>query len=147
MAESKLKAPKGGSSTQSEHKYFEGIGRRKSATARVRIYASDKPEFVVNDKDANDYFSTEDLQYRIRQPLIDTELADKYRVTVKVSGSGVASQADAITLGVARALLEVDEDLRNKLRDNDLLKRDPRKKERKKPGLRKARKSPQWSKR
>jgi len=133
--------------TKTTDKYFEGIGRRKSATARVRIYESSKPEFIVNDKEANDYFSTADLQYRIRQPLIDAELADKYRVTVKVTGSGVASQADAITLGVARALLVVDEDLRTKLRTNDLLKRDPRKKERKKPGKVKARKSPQWSKR
>ena len=133
--------------TKKTDKYFEGIGRRKSATARVRIYASDKPEFIVNDKEANEYFSTADLQNRVRQPLIDTELVGNYRVTAKVSGSGVASQADAITLGMARALLLVDEDLRSKLRVNDLLKRDPRKKERKKPGLVKARKSPQWSKR
>jgi len=128
-------------------KYYEGVGRRKAATARVRIYASDKAEFSVNDKPANDYFKTSVLQERVRQPLTVTETLDKFRVTAKVSGSGLSSQADAITLGVARALLEFDEGLRPQLKTADLLKRDPRVKERKKPGLRKARKRPQWSKR
>lgn len=128
-------------------KYYKAVGRRKTATARVRLYESDKAEFSVNDQPADAYFKTDVLQSTIRRPLILTEMSSKFRVSAKVSGSGTASQADAIMLGVARALLEFDPELRIKLKTEDLLKRDPRKKERKKPGLRKARKSPQWSKR
>jgi small subunit ribosomal protein S9 len=128
-------------------KYFESVGRRKRATARVRLFTSDKQEFTVNEMPANKYFKTDALQSRIRQALTTTNNLDKFKVSAQVSGSGVSSQADAITLGVARALLEFDDQLRPALRAEDLLKRDPRIKERKKPGLRKARKSPQWSKR
>ena len=128
-------------------KYYEAVGRRKSATARVRLFEADKPEFLINDKPANEYFKTTVLQHRVREPLEKTENLGNFKVSVKVSGSGTSSQADAIALGVARALLVVDENNRVALRNADLLKRDPRIKERKKPGLRKARKRPQWSKR
>ena len=128
-------------------KYYEAVGRRKSATARVRLYEGSKADFIVNDQPADEYFKTDDLQARVRQPLTLTEQLGKYVVSARVSGSGVASQADAITLGVARALVEIDEDHRTLLRTQDLLKRDPRIKERKKPGLLKARKKPAWSKR
>jgi len=128
-------------------KYIEAVGRRKSATARVRITPSDKAEFIVNEMPANEYFKTAILNSRIRQPLEVTETMGKYKVSAKVNGSGVSSQADAIALGLSRALLKVNEEYRTELRSADLLKRDPRIKERKKPGLVKARKSPQWSKR
>lgn len=128
-------------------KYYEAVGRRKTASARVRLYESDKPEFVVNEQVANDYFKTEMLQKTIRQPLRLTSKLDKFKVTVKVAGSGVSAQADAVALGVSRALLEYDKDLIVQLRTESMLKRDPRAKERKKPGLLKARKRPQWSKR
>jgi small subunit ribosomal protein S9 len=140
-------ATKTKSSSNTDQKYYEAVGRRKSATARVRLFESDKAEFMVNNLPANEYFKTEVAQGRIRQPLEVTEMLGKFRASVKVSGSGLSSQADAIALAVARALLEYDEELRSQLRTADLLKRDPRIKERKKPGLRKARKRPQWSKR
>jgi small subunit ribosomal protein S9 len=127
--------------------YIEAIGRRKTASARVRITESTKESFVVNDKDITVYFDTSDLQLIARRPLTSMGLTQKFAITVKVQGSGISAQAQAISLGVARTLVKWDEELKKKLRNEGLLKRDSRAVERKKFGLKKARKAPTWSKR
>ena len=128
--------------------YFYALGRRKSATARVRL-TSKKGDFVVNGKPASDYFAgskflLNDLMQAFNALELDPE---NYTVSVKVSGGGHASQVDAIRLGIAKALTEINEDFRGTLRRADLLGRDPREKERKKFGLKGARKKQQFSKR
>lgn len=128
-------------------RYIEGIGRRKSSSARVRITEADKESFLVNDKEMNAYFDLPDLQVSARKPLTVAGLSQKFTITVKVGGGGIAGQAIAISHGLARALLIWDEELKKTLKTEGLLKRDPRKKERKKFGLKKARKAPTWSKR
>ena len=131
----------------SEMQYYEGVGRRKSSTARVRIYPGGEGQFIVNDKPLNDYFNRiGDVQY-LMQPLKVLDLVGKFDVTVKVKGGGVTGQTGAVTLGLARALLKYDEELRTSLRRAGLLTRDAREKERKKPGLKRARKAPTYTKR
>ncbi|RME71921.1 MAG: 30S ribosomal protein S9 [Chloroflexi bacterium] len=128
--------------------YYEGVGRRKAATARVRIYPSDTGVgFVVNDKPLEEYFTREIDQHEILTPLKVCGAEGKFGVTVKVRGGGVTGQAGAVRLGVARALLKFNPEYRKTLRDHGLLTRDPRAKERKKPGLKRARKAPQYTKR
>jgi len=129
-----------------EGQYFEGLGRRKSATARVRLF-SGEGVIVVNDKPADEYFSRQVDQRTIAIPLKVAGLEGSFDVSVKVRGGGVTGQADAVSLGIARALLLTDPDLRSRLRQNGLLTRDARVKERKKPGLKRARKAPQYTKR
>ena len=129
------------------NRYIEAIGRRKTASARVRITESAKESFVVNELDITKYFDTSDLQVIARMPFGTVGLAQKFEVSVKVQGSGTSAQAQAVSLGVARALVIWDEELKKKLRSGGLLKRDSRAVERKKPGLKKARKAPTWSKR
>lgn len=133
--------------TKSSH-YYEGVGRRKAATARVRVTLSRKKEhsILVNDKSLKDYFDLSDHQNNVTKPLSVLGV-ENFDITVKVTGGGVTGQADAIQLGLARALVKYDESLKKQLKDNNYLTRDPRGKERKKPGLKKARKSPQWAKR
>lgn len=127
--------------------YFEGIGRRKESTARVRV-ASGSGKFVVNEKDAAAFFTRfGDLQDILRPFGAVGEAAAKYDVTVMVNGGGVAGQADAVRLGVARALQGMNVDWTSALRKKGLLTRDARIKERKKPGLKKARKAPTYTKR
>jgi small subunit ribosomal protein S9 len=128
--------------------YFYGLGRRKSATARVRLF-SGKGDIVVNDKPALDYFGGSKFQlHELVKPFGVLELdAEKYHVSAKVAGGGHASQADAIRLGISKALVELNEDYRATLRRADLLGRDPREKERKKFGLKGARKQRQFTKR
>ncbi|MBK6794710.1 MAG: 30S ribosomal protein S9 [Anaerolineales bacterium] len=127
--------------------YFEGIGRRKESTARVRV-ASGSGKFVVNEKDAAAFFTRfGDLQDILRPFGAVGEAAAKYDVTVLVNGGGVAGQADAVRLGVARALQGMNVDWTSALRKKGLLTRDARIKERKKPGLKKARKAPTYTKR
>lgn len=133
--------------TKSTGKYVEGIGRRKEAVARVRLVEDKENSIVVNDKPVIEFFKTEIQRKMATEALVDTELTQKYRVTAKVNGGGAASQADAIRLGIARALVSIDETLRKTLKKKTFLKRDPRAKERRKFGLKKARKAPQWSKR
>ncbi len=128
-------------------KYIEAVGRRKTSSARVRITESDKESFVVNDLDNTKYFDTSDLQVIARKPLTTLGLTQKFAITVKVQGGGISGQAQAVSLGVARAIVLWDEELKKKLRGEGLLKRDSRAVERKKPGLKKARKRPTWSKR
>lgn len=129
-----------------EGQYYEGIGRRKASSARVRLYAGEG-EAIVNDKPANEYFSRDIDLRTMFAPLKAAGLEGKFDVSVKVQGGGVTGQAGAVSLGVARALLLTDPELRKTLRQNRLLTRDSRAKERKKPGLKKARKAPQYTKR
>jgi len=128
--------------------YTEGIGRRKTATARVRLVKADKTSITVNDKPLEEYFGNVADQ-KILQSVLATPDAgiEHYTITAKVKGSGVAAQAEAIRLGIARALVKEKAERRGALKASGYLKRDPRSVERKKPGLRKARKRPAWSKR
>ena len=128
--------------------YFYGLGRRKSATAQVRL-TSGKGDIVINSKPAGDYFDgSKQLLHGLKAPFLCLELdPDKFNVSVKINGSGHASQADAISLGVAKALVELNPDYRATLRKAELLGRDTREKERKKFGLRSARKQRQFTKR
>lgn len=127
-------------------KYFEGIGRRKTATARVRIYPG-STGFTVNDLDVMSYFKTEAQRLSANAPLVKVVLPEKVSVSAKVSGSGLAAQAEAVSLGLARAIIGLDATLSQGLRSAGLLTRDPRMVERKKYGLKKARRAPQWAKR
>ena len=129
-----------------EGHYYEGLGRRKASTARVRLF-SGEGEIIVNDKPAKEYFSRDIDAHDILAPLKVTELEGSFDISVKVQGGGVTGQAGAVRLGIARALLVSDPELRKTLRKHKLLTRDPRAKERKKPGLKKARKAPQYTKR
>jgi small subunit ribosomal protein S9 len=130
-----------------KEKYIEAVGRRKTAIARVRLIPSSKMSFVVNDKELNDYFPTEELQSIVKDPFAVSKVADKFKVSVKLSGGGVHSQAEALRHGISRALVKNDEELRKKVKKAGFLERDQRAKERRKFGLKKARKAPQWSKR
>jgi len=125
--------------------YF-GTGRRKHSVARVRLVPGNG-KIVINDRDIDDYFGLETLKLIVRQPLILTDTLSKYDVLVNVAGGGFTGQAGAIRHGISRALLEVDKDLRPALKKAGFLTRDPRMKERKKYGLKKARRAPQFSKR
>ena len=130
-------------------KYFEGIGRRKRASARVRIYPAGEGagSFSVNGKDVQVYFPRFGDFILLNGPLSDTENHGKMDVTVQVKGGGPSGQRDAVRLGLARALVKYDEDLRSALRGQGHMTRDPRVKERKKPGLKRARKAPTYTKR
>ena len=126
---------------------FWGTGRRKKAIARVRVIPGGKGTIVINDRAFEDYFPQGTLQYIVKQPLELLEVTSKYDVMVNVIGGGYTGQAGAIRLGVARALLEAEENSRSALKAAGFLTRDPRAKERKKYGLKKARRAPQFSKR
>ncbi len=126
--------------------YFYGTGRRKSSVARVRLY-NGTGKVTINGRDIDDYFGLETLKVIVRQPLVLTENADKFDVVCTVSGGGVTGQAGAIRHGISRALLLASEELRPALKKAGFLTRDPRMKERKKYGLKGARRAPQFSKR
>ena len=126
--------------------YFYGTGRRKSSVARVRVYAG-TGKITINDRDIDDYFGLETLKLTVRQPLALTDTAEKFDIVCRVGGGGVTGQAGAIRHGIARALLQYDENLRPALKKAGFLTRDPRMKERKKYGLKGARRAPQFSKR
>jgi small subunit ribosomal protein S9 len=127
-------------------RYYQGTGRRKSATARVRLYPGDG-SIIVNDKPVEEYFSRKRDIFHLNEPLRATATEDSFNVTVQVKGGGIYGQAGAVRHGIARALLEADSSLRPTLRKGGFLTRDPRAKERKKPGLKRARKAPQYTKR
>ena len=129
----------------SSKQYYEGIGRRKSATARVRITESSKHVFVVNELNIDEYFKSDNQIKVAKEPL--EIIKQKFSITVKVQGGGMSAQSEAVRHGLARAIEKFDGTLRAELKDLGYLKRDPRKKERKKFGLKKARRAPQWSKR
>jgi small subunit ribosomal protein S9 len=126
--------------------YFYGTGRRKESVARVRVYPG-TGKITVNDRDIDDYFGLETLKLIVRQPLALTGTKEKFDIVCRVNGGGVTGQAGAIRHGIARALLLFDIELRPALKKAGFLTRDPRMKERKKYGLKGARKAPQFSKR
>ena len=131
---------------KSENIVFQGTGRRKESIARVRLMAG-KGEITVNGRKLDEYFGTEILKVIVNQPFAVTNTVGKYDVIVKVVGGGYTGQAGAIRHGISRALLEANSEFRPVLKANGFLTRDPRMKERKKYGLKKARKAPQFSKR
>ncbi|MCX6759272.1 MAG: 30S ribosomal protein S9 [Candidatus Nealsonbacteria bacterium] len=148
-----------------KEKYFEGVGRRKTAVARVRLFSrkeggsskrtsssslpslSLRESSVVNEKPLEEYFPTIELQQAVYAPLNLMDCLEQFKVSVKVKGGGTVSQAEAVRHGVARALVLFNPDFRKKLKKAGYLKRDPRMRERKKFGLKRARRAPQWSKR
>jgi len=127
-------------------KYYYGTGRRKTAVARVRLYPGEG-SIIINDKPLEEYFPREVDRLHVREPLRVTEMLNQFNVMVKVRGGGISGQAGAVRHGIARALLAANPDLRPVLRQYGFLTRDPRQKERKKPGLKRARKAPQYTKR
>ena len=129
-----------------ESNYYYGTGRRKSSVARVRVYPG-TGKITINDRDIDNYFGLETLKLIVRQPLALTGTAEKFDIVCRVSGGGVTGQAGAIRHGLSRALLQFDENLRPTLKKAGFLTRDPRMKERKKYGLKGARRAPQFSKR
>lgn len=127
--------------------YYYGTGRRKTATAQVRLYHSQEPEIIVNDKQVDQHFSRPGDLMHLKEPLRVTATENMFRITVKVRGGGISGQAGAVRHGIARALTKANPELRPTLRKEGFLTRDPRMKERKKPGLKRARKAPQYTKR
>jgi len=133
--------------TTKKEKYIETVGRRKTSTARVRLVESPKNHISINEKSENDYFPVEKLRLIVREPLTTAKITQKFKVSAIVKGGGISSQAEAVRHAISRALVKYDRDLRKTLKQAGFLKRDPRMKERRKFGLKKARKAPQWSKR
>ncbi len=129
------------------NKFFEGVGRRKTAVARVRLYPGLEAKFVVNKKDFKEYFTNPSLQRMAESSLIKMRMETSLAVEVKVSGGGIVAQAEAIRLGISRAFVKIDPKNLKKLRKLGYLTRDPRMRERKKFGLKRARRAPQWKKR
>ena len=130
-----------------EERYIETVGRRKQAVARARLTPSSKMSIVVNGKDVNEYFPTQALQMAAVEAFLKVGLSTQFTVTIVVKGGGISGQAIAVRHAISRALIDYDINLRGALKKEGFLKRDPRAKERKKPGLVKARKRKQWSKR
>jgi len=128
-------------------KFDQATGRRKTATCRVRLYEKKNGGIVVNDKKLEDYFTEKFLQQKVKEPLVALDFADKFAVTAVVKGGGRKAQADAVRHGIARAIVSSDEGLRKQVKSSGFLTRDPRMRERKKPGLKRARRAPQWRKR
>lgn len=134
--------------TKTTNTYFEAVGRRKTATARVRITPTTKTSFSVNEKALADYFKTEELQKSLTDIFSKGKVDQKFSVSAKVYGSGISAQCDAVRHGIARAIVKFDESKKGELKALGYLKRDPRAKERRKAGMaQKARKKKQWSKR
>lgn len=132
--------------TTNKEQYKYSIGRRKSASCSIRLY-EEKGEVTVNDKTLNDYFKNKNLVDLALESLKILNLIGKYKITAKTKGGGIKSQAEAMRLGIARSLLKIDPEYKKTLKSKGFLTRDPREKERKKPGLKKARRAPQWAKR
>jgi len=128
-------------------KYFEAVGRRKTAIARVRLFPGTKAGFEINGKTLEEYFPVKEMQITANEAITNAKAGDKFHVTVKLVGGGIAAQSEALRHGIARALLVYDINMRGTLKKLGFLRRDPRAKERRKFGFKKARKSPQWSKR
>lgn len=132
---------------KSKKPYLYGTGRRKSSTARVRVYEGGTGNITINGRSIDEYFGLDTLKLIVRQPLVATENVEKVDIVATVAGGGVTGQAGAIRHGVARALLGMDPEYRTVLKRAGFLTRDPRMKERKKYGLKAARRAPQFSKR
>lgn len=133
--------------SKSTKKYYEAVGRRKTSVARVRLTEDNSGKIVINGKDYQEYLPTEELYTTANAPLRKIKMLEKFGVSATVKGGGPTGQAEAIRHGLARTLVEYDPELRLRLKKSGYLKRDPRQKERKKYGLKKARRAPQWSKR
>ena len=132
---------------ESKRQYQYGTGRRKSSVARVRVYENGTGSIIINGRDIEEYFGLETLKMVVRQPMVATETLGKVDIVCTVAGGGVTGQAGAIRHGVSRALLNVNPEFRAALKAAGFLTRDPRMKERKKYGLKAARRAPQFSKR
>ena len=132
---------------ESKKKYFYGTGRRKSSVARVRVYENGTGSIIINGRDIDDYFGLETLKLVVRQPLVTVGLTDKVDIECTVAGGGVSGQAGAIRHGISRALVLLNPEYRASLKAAGFMTRDPRMKERKKYGLKAARRAPQFSKR
>jgi small subunit ribosomal protein S9 len=130
-----------------DKKYIEAIGRRKTSSARVRITEASKNSLTINEKDVKEYFPTAELQKVVNGVFDEVKPEKDFSISVKVSGGGIHSQAEAVRHGIARAIVDFNAEFRSSLKKAGFLKRDPRAKERRKFGLKKARKAPQWSKR
>ena len=130
---------------KSKETYSEAVGRRKTSVARVRLYPASKTLFAINEKELETYFPTKEMRTIAKQPL--DGISDKFKVSAHISGGGIHSQSEALRHGIARALTVHNAEFRKNLKKAGFLKRDPRAKERRKFGLKKARKAPQWSKR
>ncbi|MDD2696710.1 MAG: 30S ribosomal protein S9 [Candidatus Pacebacteria bacterium] len=130
-----------------KEKYFEGVGRRKTSIARVRFFPQTEKSFSVNEKPLEGYFPTKELQYTVLSPLSLMSLEEQSKVMVRVKGGGISSQAEAVRHGISKALVLFNADFRKKLKKAGFLTRDPRMRERKKFGLKRARRAPQWAKR
>jgi len=128
-------------------KYFEAVGRRKNATARVRLYTQNKKGITVNNKPYQDYFKTENLQKVIISPLEKLKCQEKFGFEIKVNGGGIMGQAGAVRHAISRVLILLNPYFKKRLKKSGYLTRDSRMRERKKPGLNRARRAPQWSKR
>jgi small subunit ribosomal protein S9 len=128
-------------------RYLEAVGRRKTAIARVRLYPAAKTTYTLNDRTLDSYFPTTFLRHVATEAFATAKVTETFKVSVKLSGGGIEGQAEAVRLGIARALLVLNPSLRAVLKKAGFLMRDPRAKERRKFGLKKARKAPQWSKR
>ena len=134
-------------SAKESGQYIETIGRRKTSRARVRIWTKGDKVILVNDKSYKEYFPSFELQQIVLSPLSLMKMMDKFRIIIKASGGGIHSQAEAVRHGIARALVELNSDFRKRLKRAGFLTRDPRMRERKKFGLKRARRAPQWQKR
>ncbi|OHA89190.1 MAG: 30S ribosomal protein S9 [Candidatus Zambryskibacteria bacterium RIFCSPHIGHO2_01_FULL_43_25] len=132
---------------ETKHKYIETVGRRKTSVARVRITPASKLSIVINKKELKDYFPTATLKQTVNEPLGKAKQNQHFNISVSVKGGGISSQAEAIRHGISRGLVIIDESQRKTLKKAGYLKRNPKMKERRKFGLKKARKAPQWSKR
>ena len=132
---------------ESKNKFYYGTGRRKSSVARVRVYENGTGSITINGRDIDDYFGLDTLKLIVRQPLVAADLVGKVDLVVTVTGGGVSGQAGAIRHGLSRALLALNPEYRSTLKAEGFLTRDPRMKERKKYGLKAARRAPQFSKR
>ena len=132
---------------ESKKKYYYGTGRRKSSVARVRVYENGTGSITINGRDIDEYFGLETLKLVVRQPLVTSDMLGKVDVVITVAGGGVSGQAGAIRHGISRALLTLNPEFRPTLKAAGFLTRDPRMKERKKYGLKAARRAPQFSKR
>ena len=132
---------------ESKKKYYYGTGRRKSSVARVRVYENGTGSIIINGRDIDDYFGLDTLKLIVNQPLVSSDMVGKVDISVTVAGGGVSGQAGAIRHGISRALLELNPEYRATLKAAGFLTRDPRMKERKKYGLKAARRAPQFSKR
>lgn len=142
-----LKAVRDQKITQIQGRYFEAVGRRKTSIARVRLFESDKKEIIVNGRDYFSYFPTIGFKKTIEEPLKETGLSQKIRIEAKITGGGISSQAGALRHAISRALDKFQPAYHKALKQRGFLTRDSRMKERRKFGLKKARKAPQWSKR